>query len=171
MTNELLATALLGGILGVIGNSLIEMMRGDNELLREQYKVQLLKSEFFFHEQYNAACAFCDFYQTIMPPKRPTMKWEDAMCIVANDLRRHNDFIKKFILKYDVLFEQEIILSLNMCRNIAFSFMEAEDDCVMNGTDMVVWYEGTWEYGDEFYAAVEKSYEEIKKAVMNQIKL
>lgn len=170
MSSEILASSLLSAIMAVAGKSVLEMMRADNELSKEQYRMQLQKSQFYFEEQFRAVAGFGAFFRSLIPIGSG-VEWEDGMSQVAGGLSgNHCDYIVKYIGQNDVLFDESVMVLLLECKYAVSSYMEAMDEYEINGGDVLEWQDNEWKYGEQFYKAVEKAHSAMKLVLQNQLR-
>jgi len=165
------ALAVTGGAVTLFGNSLLENIKSRYSLHGEQYKIQLKKSEFFFQEQFKASLQFGAFFNSILPEKEHfLMEWEDAARYLADHFEEYKFFLNEFVSSFDILFSQDIINLVHQCNSVIISYNTDHDQHQMNEYSEALWEDKKWAYGDEFYTAVKKAHEAIKKTIWEQVK-
>jgi len=170
MGADMFASSLLAAIVALAGKGLLEMVRADNEMTKEQYRTQLQKSQFYFEEQFKAVADFGRYFRSIIPAGHG-VEWEDGMSRVAEELSEtHYDYIVKYISQNDVLFDESVMELLLKCRTIVSTYIEERDVHERNGGDGLVWQDDEWKYGDEYYKAIEKAHSAMKSVLQNQLR-
>ena len=172
MAIESFSLAILGGIVTLFGNSILEKIKANNSLTAEQYKIQLKKSEFFFQKQFDASLEFGKFFYEVLPKKQSVLdEWEDAMRCLADNLNKHRTFIDDFVSKYSVLFNSNTV---ELIENVSYQVVRMNDNKdlheINSGNDLE-WEDKKWKYADEFYKELKKANEAVRKELKEQVKL
>ena len=172
MTIESFSFAVLGGVITLFGNSILEKIRAKSSLTSEQYKIQLKKSEFFFEKQFDASLEFGKFFYELLPKKQSVFdEWEDAMSWLADDLQNHQKFLDDFISKYNILFSDETLDILRNCSYKVTRMNDDKDEHDINGQDEMSWQDKKWSYADEFYKELENANKSIRNEIKEQVKI
>ena len=172
MTIESFSFAVLGGVVTLFGNAILEKIKAKSNLTSEQYKIQLKKSEIFFQKQFEASLEFGKFFYEVLPKKQSILdEWEDAMKWLADDLNKHKIFIDDFVSKYSVLFNSSTI---ELIENVSYQVVRMNDDKdlheINSGNDLE-WEDKKWKYADEFYKELKKANEAVRNELKEQVKL
>lgn len=172
MLIESLSLAVLGGVVTLFGNAILEKIKAKSNLTSEQYKIQLKKSEFFFQKQFDASLEFGKFFYELLPKKQSVLdEWEDAMRWLADDLQNHQKFLDDFVSKYSVVFNSNTI---KLIENVSYQVVRMNDDKdlheINSGNDLE-WEDKKWKYADEFYKELKKANKAVRNELKEQVKL
>ncbi len=148
----------------------LEKLKSEFTQNLEQYKTQLKKSELLFEKQYIASIEFGNFVYSVEPDKEHVLQeWEDAARSIPDNFDKYKIFLNDFLKKYNILFDEKVIESINNVNHIIQTFSDDYDIHDMHDGNQQDWYDKQWEYGDKFYTRLKEAYNEIKESLTGQV--
>lgn len=148
----------------------LEKLKSEFTQNTERYKLQLKKSELFFQKQYEAASDFGKFFYNLLPEKTYVhMEWEDACKEITYNFQAHMNYLKKFQLENNILFDETINNDLLKCQSAIQNYNDDKDIHDANDYGEVAWNDKVWYYGEQLYKQVQTTYNNIKSYVVKQV--
>lgn len=148
----------------------LEKLKSEFTQNTERYKLQLKKSELFFQKQYEAASDFGKFFYNLLPEKTYVhMEWEDACKEITYNFQAHMNYLKKFQLENNILFDKRINDDLIKCKSAIQKYNDDKDMHDINDDGEAAWDVKAWDYGDKLYYQVQATYNNIKSYVVKQV--